>query len=152
MKTDREVIEGALALIEADGRWTQGTYAPMPKASRCTPLSTRRATGHGCAPSTSAREATGCAPSPGPPRGASACRGRSRGWCTMGTADGPTRWMKLLYPLECLLLRLARTAAASAARACRPTTTTLAPPKAANAVLTLKRAAAHLEAEEQEQS
>ena len=26
MKTDREVIEGALALIEADGGWTQGTY------------------------------------------------------------------------------------------------------------------------------
>src|ERR1700722_4004910 len=26
MKTDREVIEDALALIEADGGWTQGTY------------------------------------------------------------------------------------------------------------------------------
>lgn len=26
MNTDREVIEGALALIEADGGWTQGTY------------------------------------------------------------------------------------------------------------------------------
>jgi hypothetical protein len=26
MKTDREVIEGALALIQADGGWTQGTY------------------------------------------------------------------------------------------------------------------------------
>ena len=26
MKTDREVIEGALALIEADAGWTQGTY------------------------------------------------------------------------------------------------------------------------------
>ena len=26
MKTDREVIEGALALIEADGGWAQGTY------------------------------------------------------------------------------------------------------------------------------
>ena len=26
LKTDREVIEGALALIEADGGWTQGTY------------------------------------------------------------------------------------------------------------------------------
>jgi hypothetical protein len=26
MKTDREVIEGALALIEVDGGWSQGTY------------------------------------------------------------------------------------------------------------------------------
>ncbi len=26
MKTDREVIEGALALIEVDDGWTQGTY------------------------------------------------------------------------------------------------------------------------------
>ncbi|OBK76296.1 hypothetical protein [Mycobacterium sp. 1274761.0] len=26
MNTDREVIEGALALIEADGGWTQGAY------------------------------------------------------------------------------------------------------------------------------
>jgi hypothetical protein len=26
MNTDRDVIEGALALIEADGGWTQGTY------------------------------------------------------------------------------------------------------------------------------
>lgn len=26
MKTDREVVEGAMALIAADGAWTQGTY------------------------------------------------------------------------------------------------------------------------------
>jgi hypothetical protein len=27
MKTDREVIEGALAILEGRGRWTQGTYS-----------------------------------------------------------------------------------------------------------------------------
>ena len=149
MKTDREVIENALALIEADGGWTQGTYCRDADGTEVHPAVdspgdwVRVRTEHVGAGGYRARTEPGATP-------CSFCLGGA-----LRTAAGywhgeqPHAAQEQVDRLEWLLLRLANFAAAmdwpdlNAYNDDVHTT-------AADAVLMLKRAVAHLNAQEHE--
>lgn len=149
MKTDREVIENALALIEADGGWTQGTYCRDADGTEVHPAVdspgdwVRVRTEHVGAGGYRARTERGATP-------CSFCLGGA-----LRTAAGywhgeqPYAAQEQVDRLEWLLLRLANSAAAmdwpdlNAYNDDVHTT-------AADAVLMLKRAVAHLNAREHE--
>ncbi|MDT5051674.1 MAG: hypothetical protein QOD02_4137 [Mycobacterium sp.] len=151
MKTDREVIEGALALIEADGGWTQGTYCRDAEGVEVHPVVdspgdwVRVRTEHVGAGGYRVRTEPGATP-------CSFClQGALRAAADYWHGGWPHAADELVYRLECLLLRLANSAAARSWPSVQAYNDDLRTTKA-DAVLTLKRAAAHLEAEEQEQS
>lgn len=145
MRTDREVIEAALALIETDGGWTQGTYCREADGTEVHPAVdssggwVRVHTEHVGAGGYVARTESGATP-------CSFClQGALR--VAAGYWHGPRRHAadEQVYRLECLLLRLANSAAARVWPSVNaynddPHTTR------ADVVLTLKRAAAHLDA------
>ncbi len=150
MKTDREVIEDALALIEADGGWTQGTYCRDADGTEVHPAVdspgdwVRVRTEHVGAGGYRVRTEPAATP----------CS-----FCLVGalrTAAGywhggqPHAAHEQVYRLECLLLRLANSAAAPAWPSVNAYNDDAHTTKA-DTVLMLKRAAAHLDAQEQEQ-
>ncbi len=149
MQTDREVIEGALALIEADGGWTQGTYCRDADGTEVHPAVdlpgawVRVRTEYVGAGGYRVRTQPGTTP-------CSFClEGALRVAAGYWHGERPYTVDELVYRLECLLLRLANSAAASAWPSLHaynddPHTTK------ADVVLMLKRAAAHLEAHQQE--
>ena len=139
MKTDREVIEGALALIEADGGWTQGTYCRDAEGVEVHPVVD--------SPGDWVRVRT----EPGATPWSFCLQGALRAAADYWHGGWPHAADELVYRLECLLLRLANSAAARSWPSVQAYNDDLRTTKA-DAVLTLKRAAAHLEAEEQEQS
>ena len=126
MKTDREVIEGALTLIEADGAWTQGTYY---------------------------RDADGTEVHPAVDSPSDWVRVRTE---HVGAGGYRVRTEQAATPCGFCLERALRVAAGySPAAPGWPSVRAYnddAHTTKAEAVLMLKRAAAHLEAEEQEQS
>ena len=149
MTTDREVIEGALTLIEVDGGWTQGTYC-------------RDAVGFEVQP---AADSSGRM-DPGAHRarrwrrlcGADAVRSRpvqllprrgaARSSGLLARRGIPTRHKRRSIAWSACCCTWPTPSTRRAGRACRPTTT-IAHTTDADAVLMLKRAAAHLDAQEQ---
>lgn len=147
LKTDREVIEGALALIEADGGWTQGTYCRDAAGIEVKPAVespgewVRVRTEHVGGGGYVVRTETGASP-------CSYCLGGAlRAAAGYWHAAHPAAAHAQVERLENLLLRLANSATAagwSTLDACNddPHTTR------ADAVLMLKRAEAQLDAKE----
>jgi hypothetical protein len=148
IKTDREVIEGALSLIEADGGWTHGTYCRDAEGVEVHPVVdspgdwVRVRTEHVGAGAYRVHTEPGATP-------CSFClQGALRAAADYWHSGWPDAAQELVDRLECLVLRLANSAAARSWPSVQaynddPRTTK------ADAVLMLKRAAAHLEAQEQ---
>lgn len=149
INTDREVIEGALALIEADGGWTQGTYCRDADGTEVHPAVDspgdwlRVRTEHVGAGGYRVRTEGGATP-------CSFClRGALRTVAGYWHGEQPYAAQEQVDRLEWLLLRLANSATAmdwpdlDAYNDAVHTT-------AADAVLMLKRAAAHLDPQEYE--
>ncbi|MFZ0834328.1 MAG: hypothetical protein WAM92_14855 [Mycobacterium sp.] len=149
MKTDREVIEDALALIEAEDGWTQGTYCRDGDGAEVHPSDdspggwVRVRTEHVGAGGYRVRTQPGATP----------CS-----FCLEGalrTAGGywhggqPQEAQEQVDRLEYLLLRLANSAVALDWPSLHAYNDDAHTTKA-DAVLILKRAAAHLESQEQE--
>jgi hypothetical protein len=133
MKTDREVIEDALALIEANGGWTQGTYCRDADG-------TEVRTEHVGAGGYRVRTEPGATP-------CSFCLlGALRTAADYWHGGQPHAAHEQVYRLECLLLRLANSAAPAwpSVNAYNDDAHTTK----ADAVLMLKRAATHLDAQE----
>jgi hypothetical protein len=142
MKTDREVIEDALALIEADGGWTQGTYCRDADGTEVHPA-VRVRTEHVGAGGYRVRTEPGATP-------CSFClEGALRTAAGYWHGEQPNAAQEQVSRLERLLLGLANSAAPywPSVNAYNDDTHTTK----ADAVLMLKRAAAHLQALEQEQ-
>jgi hypothetical protein len=149
IKTDREVIEDALALIEADGGWTQGTYCRDADGTEVHPAVdspgdwVRVRTQHIGGGGYQVRTEPGAVP-------CSFCLvGALRTAADYWQAGQPYAAHEQVDRLECLLLRLANFAAASRWPSVNaynddPHTTK------ADAVLILKRAAAHFDALQQD--
>jgi len=144
MKTDREVIEGALALVEADGGWTQGTYCRDADGTEIHAAAdspsgwVRVRTEHVGQGGFRVRTETGATP-------CSFClEGALRAAAGYWHGVAPHAAHEQVYRLECLLLQLASSAAArdwpSVGAYNDDAHTTQA-----DAVLMLKRAAAALE-------
>ncbi len=147
MKTDREVIEGALTLVEPDAGWTQGTYCRDANGIEVHPAVTspgewvRVRTEHVGGGGYRARTEPGATP----------CR-----FCLQGAlrvaadywhSGQPRAAHEQVDRLECLLLRLANSASApgwSSLQAYNDDRHTTQ----ADVVLLLKLAAAHLDAQE----
>ncbi len=150
MKTDREVIVDALALIEADGGWTQGTYCRDADGTEVHPAVdspgdwVRVRTEHVGAGGYRVRTEPGATP-------CSFClEGALRTAADYWHGEQPSAAQEQVSRLECLLLQLANSAAAPywpSVNAYNDDTHTTK----ADAVLVLKGAAAHLHAQEQEQ-
>ena len=147
MKTDREVINGALALLEADGGWTQGTYCRDADGTQVQPAVdspggwVRVRTEHVGAGGYLVRTEPGATP-------CSFClEGALRAAAGYWHGGQPYAAHEQVSRLECLLLRLANSAAV-------PGWANLhaynddAHTTQADVVLLLKRAAAHLDAQE----
>jgi hypothetical protein len=146
--TDREVLDGALALIEADDGWTQGTYYRDADGGEVQPAVNspgewvRVRTEHVGAGGYRARTEPGATPCSfcleGALRAAAGYWHDGRSHASNGQVDR----------LERLLLQLANSAAAPGWPSV-PAFNDDAHTTKADAVLVLKRAAAHLEAQEQ---
>lgn len=150
MKTDREVIENALALIEADGGWTQGTYCRDADGAEVHPAVdspgdwVRVRPEHVGAGGYRVRTEPGATPCSFCLEGALRA---AAGYWHGGQLHAAE---EQVYRLECLLLRLANSAAAPNWPSVHAYNDDVHTTKA-DAVLMLKRAGAHLDAQEHEQ-
>ncbi|MCV7241145.1 hypothetical protein H7J70_23940 [Mycolicibacterium celeriflavum] len=146
-KTDREVIEDALALIEPHDGWTQGTYCRDADGAQVNPVLgspgewVRVRTEHIGTGGYRVRTEAGAAP----------CK-----FCLEGSLRTAAGYWQAMHPnavheqvdrLERLVLRLANSVAAQAWPSLRAYNDDAHTTKA-DAVLVLKRAAAHLDAQE----
>ena len=145
MKTDREVIEGALALVEAG--WTQGTYCRDADGAQVQPSVdsarewVRVRTEHVGAGGYRVRTDPGATP-------CSFClQGALRMAADYWHSSQPQEAQAQIDRLECLLLRLANAAAAPGWPSLQAYNDD-AHCTQADAVLLLKRSAAHLDAQE----
>lgn len=146
-KTDREVIEGALALIELDNGWSQGSYCRDADGSEVRPADAfgewlRVRTEHVGAGGYVVRTESGATP-------CSFCLGGALR-AVVGYWDVAQSYaaQEQVDRLECLLLRLANSVAMSGWQSLQAYNDDIHTTKA-DAVLLLKRAAAHLDAQEQ---
>jgi hypothetical protein len=148
MKTDREVIEGALALIEADAGWTQGTYCRDADGAEVHPAVdspgewVRVHTEHVGAGGYRVRTDPGAIP-------CSFClQGALRAAADYWHGGQPHAAHEQVDRLECLLLQLVNSAAAPGWPSLNAYNDD-AHTTQADAVLMLKFAAAHLDRQEQ---
>jgi hypothetical protein len=148
MKSDREVIEGALALIAVDHGWTQGTYCRDAEGCEVLPAIdapgewVRLRTEHVGAGGYRAHTDAGAKPCSFCVQGAMRA---SAGCWRFGLPNAAQE--RQIDRLEALLLQLAN-CAAMPGWASLPAFNDDARTTQADAVLVLKRAAAHLEAQE----
>ncbi|OBK81645.1 hypothetical protein A5650_25400 [Mycobacterium sp. 1164985.4] len=150
MISDREVLEGALTLIEVDGGWTQGTYCRDAGGSEVHPAVdalgewVRVHTEHVGAGGYVVRTESGATP-------CSFCLGGAlRAAAGYWHAVHPYAVQAQVDRLEGMLLRLANTVTASGWPSLDAFNDDIHT-SWADAVLLLKRAAAHLDAQEQKQ-
>ncbi|OBG19128.1 hypothetical protein A5765_02455 [Mycolicibacterium celeriflavum] len=150
MKSDREVIEDSLALIEADDTWIQGTYCRDADGAEVHPKAgspgewVRVRTEHVGGGGYVVRTESGATP-------CSFCLGGAlRAAAGYWSNTQPFMALEQVERLEFMLLRLANSAGAqhwSSLQAYNDDAYTTK----ADAVLLLKRAAAHLDVQEQQQ-